>query len=90
MVVPAAELPAVTTSYTLTASSGDGTSSPQPVIDEDAPVVTVVLHRDRGALRQPTIGFTIASGLVFAVLAQSLHRRDKLADKQRAAPIGGA
>ena len=67
-----------------------GQAPPQPVIDEDAPVVTVVLHRDRGALRQPTIGFTIASGLVFAVLAQSLHRRDKLADKQRAAPIGGA
>ncbi|MBP7629280.1 MAG: hypothetical protein KA758_02415 [Acidimicrobiales bacterium] len=67
-----------------------GQAPPQPVVDEDAPVVTVVLHRDRGALRQPTIGFTIASGLVFAVLAQSLHRRDKLADKQRAAPIGGA
>lgn len=67
-----------------------GQAPPQPVIDEDAPVITVVLHRDRGALRQPSIGFTIASGLVFAVLAQSLHRRDKLADQQRAAPIGGA
>jgi hypothetical protein len=67
-----------------------GQAPPQPVVDEEAPVITVVLHRDRGALRQPTIGFTIASGLVFAVLAQSLHRRDKLADQQRAAPIGGA
>ena len=63
---------------------------PRPVIDEDAPVITVVLHRDRGAQRQPSIGFTIASGLVFVVLANSLHRRDKLVDKQRAAPTGGA
>ena len=36
------------------------------------------------------IGFTIASGLVFAVLAPRPPRRDPLADKQRAAPIGGA
>ena len=67
-----------------------GQAPPRPVADEDAPIVTVVLHRDRGAQRQPSIGFTIASGLVFAVLANSLHRRDKLVDKQRAAPIGGA
>ncbi|MBK6858196.1 MAG: hypothetical protein IPG97_17010 [Microthrixaceae bacterium] len=67
-----------------------GQAPPRPVIDEDAPVITVVLHRDRGAQRQPSIGFTIASGLVFVVLANSLHRRDKLVDKQRAAPTGGA
>ena len=67
-----------------------GQAPPLPVVDPDAPVYTVVLHRDRGALRQPTIGFTIASGLVFVVLAQSLHRRDKLVLRQRAAPTGGA
>lgn len=67
-----------------------GQAPPLPVRDPDAPVYTVILHRDRGALRQPSIGFTIASGLVFAVLAQSLHRRDKLVAKQRAATAGGA
>ena len=39
VVVPAAELPAGTTSYTLTASSGDGTSMPQPVIDIEGVVM---------------------------------------------------
>lgn len=67
-----------------------GQAPPLPVADPDAPVYTVVLHRDRGALRQPGIAFTAASGLVFGVLAWSLHRRDKLADAQRAAPAGAA
>lgn len=62
-----------------------GQAPPVPVVDPDAPVYTVVLHRDRGALRQPGIAFTVASGLAFAVLANSLHRRDKLAAAQRAA-----
>ncbi len=62
-----------------------GQAPPVPVVDPDAPVYTVVLHRDRGALRQPSIAFTVASGLAFAVLANSLHRRDKLAAAQRAA-----
>jgi len=58
------------------------------VVDTEAPVYTVVLHRDRGALRQPSIAFTASSGLVFLVLANSLHRRDKLADRLRSATPG--
>lgn len=65
-----------------------GQAPPTPVVDEEAPVYTAVLHRDRGALRQPSIAFTASSGLVFLVLANSLHRRDKLAEKQRAATPG--
>ncbi|NLD75234.1 MAG: hypothetical protein GX643_01070 [Acidimicrobiales bacterium] len=65
-----------------------GQAPPVPVVDTEAPVYTVVLHRDRGALRQPSIAFTASSGLVFLVLANSLHRRDKLADRLRSATPG--
>lgn len=65
-----------------------GQAPPLPVADEDAPVYTVVLERDRGALRLPSIVFAIATGLTFAVCANMLHRRDKLAQAQRAAVAG--
>lgn len=60
-----------------------GQAPPAPVRDPDAPVYTVILERDRGALRLPSIGFTIFTGLVFAVLASSLHSRDRTAAAQR-------
>jgi hypothetical protein len=65
-----------------------GQAPPVPVVDPDAPVYTAILHRDRGALRQPAIAFTASSGLAFLVLANSLHRRDKIAERQRAATAG--
>jgi hypothetical protein len=64
-----------------------GQAPPLPVADKDAPVYTVVLERDRGALRLPSIGFTIFSGIVFAILVNTLHRRDKLAAAQRSAVV---
>lgn len=64
-----------------------GQAPPLPVADEDAPVYTVILERDRGALRLPSIGFTIFSGIVFAILVNMLHRRDKLAAAQRSAVV---
>lgn len=67
-----------------------GQAPPLPVADKNAPIYTVILHRDRGALRLPSISFTIFSGIVFAVLANMLHRRDKLATAQRAATVAGA
>lgn len=67
-----------------------GQAPPQPIIDEDAPIYTVVMERDRGSLRLPAISFTIFSGIVFAVACNMLHRRDKLAAAQRAAVTTGA
>ncbi len=64
-----------------------GQAPPLPVVDKDAPVYTVVLERDRGALRLPSISFTIFSAIVFAILANMLHRRDKLAAEQRSAVV---
>ena len=71
-------------------TSKPGQAPPQPIIDEDAPIYTVVMERDRGALRLPAISFTIFSGIVFAVGCNMLHRRDKLATAQRAAVASGA
>lgn len=62
-----------------------GQKPPLPVANKDAPVITVVMERDHGALRLPSISFTIFSAMVFAILANTLHRRDKLATVQRAA-----
>jgi hypothetical protein len=62
-----------------------GQAPPLPVVDPKAPVYTVVLERDRGQLRLPSILFTVFCGLVLAVTSYMLHRRDKLAMAQRAA-----
>jgi len=44
----------------------------------------VVLERNRGALRLPSTMFLIFSIVVFTILANMLHRRDKLATANRA------
>jgi len=68
---------------------------PPPVaqIDPDAPLVTVVMERDRGGpvpqlfsgLRFTPAMFTLFNGLIFGVLAWNLHLRDRRTDKIRAA-----
>jgi hypothetical protein len=65
-----------------------GQAPPPPVVDPDAEVVSVVLERDRGNLRVPSGMFMIFTGIVFGVCANSLHRRDKIAARQRAAVAG--
>lgn len=64
-----------------------GEAPPLPVADNAAPVYTVVLERDRGQLRLPSISFTIFSGIVFGITCNMLHRRDKLAMAQRSAIV---
>lgn len=68
---------------------------PPPVaeIDSEAPLITVVMERDRGGpipsiisgLRFTPFMFTIFNGLVFAVLAWGLHNRDRREAEIRAA-----
>jgi hypothetical protein len=68
-----------------------GQAPPTPVRNEDAPVVTVVLKRIQGHhLRRNAIGMTIFMGAVTAVLCSMLHRRDKLAQVQRAQTAGAS
>ncbi|CAN5736318.1 hypothetical protein BH20ACT2_BH20ACT2_13880 [soil metagenome] len=61
-----------------------GEPPPPPEVDEGQPVISVIMVRDLGALRLPSIGITIFSGIVFAILCNILHRRDKLVARVRA------
>lgn len=67
-----------------------GQAPPTVVRDPNATIYTVIMQRNRGNLRQPAISFTIFSAIMFAVTANMLHRRDKLAQLQRAAVAGAA
>ena len=49
----------------------------EPVRDPSQPVTTVVMQRNLGNLRQPSMFFAIANSILFAVFAYVLHRRDK-------------
>jgi len=54
-----------------------GGAPPRPQADPTQPVVTVVMLRDLGSLRQPPIIITITSLLIFGITCNALHRRDK-------------
>jgi hypothetical protein len=62
-----------------------GQAPPLPRADETKPVISVVMVRDLGAKRLPSVGVMVFSGIVFAVCCNSLHRRDKLVAEARAA-----
>ena len=68
-----------------------GAAPPTPVRDENTEIITVILKRvDGHLLRRKAIGVTILMGVVTAVLCSMLHRRDKLAQAQRAAVAGAS
>jgi hypothetical protein len=54
-----------------------GQPAPTPEPDPDQPVVSYVLVRDLGDRRFPPAMVTIFSGILFGVLANMLHRRDR-------------
>ena len=62
-----------------------GQPPPLPKADPKADVVSVIMERDLGAKRLPSVGVMIFSAIMFAICCNSLHRRDKLVDQARAA-----
>lgn len=62
-----------------------GTAPPPAEADPSEPVYSVVLVRDLGALRLPSVTLTIASAIVFGITCNVLHRRDKAVAAARAA-----
>lgn len=54
-----------------------GAAPPRPRVDPNAPRAAVVMVRDLGSLRLNPAVFTIASALIFGLLAYQLHTRDK-------------
>jgi hypothetical protein len=61
-----------------------GAAPTLPSPDVTQPIVTVVLVRDDGTLRQPNIFISVSAFLVFVVCCWTLHRRDKEIMRQRA------
>lgn len=50
---------------------------PAPAPDPSKPVVSVVMERDLGNLRFPSLMVALSMSIVFALVANALHRRDK-------------
>jgi hypothetical protein len=66
-----------------------GTAPKRPVLDENEPVVSVVLIRNLGNLRQLPAMVTLGSLLIFLAFVYMLHERDKVA-MARAAQAGAS
>lgn len=70
-----------------------GEPPPLAEVDPNAPLVSVIMERDRGGplpslisgLRFTPFMFTVANGLLFAVFAWALHNRDRRQELVRAA-----
>lgn len=65
-----------------------GQPPPRPVVDENQPVISVIMERDLGSRRLNPALITIGSLLLFAVFATMLHYRDKESMARRAALAG--
>jgi len=67
-----------------------GGSPPKPVPDTRQPVISVVMVRDLGSIRFPPFVIALSSMIVFGVVCNALHRRDKeIWAKQAAEKEGG-
>jgi hypothetical protein len=60
-----------------------GQPPPLPKADTTKPVVSVIMERDLGQRRAPGFLLTVSSGIMFGLLASTLHRRDKRAIEVR-------
>lgn len=60
-----------------------GETPAPPVLDEDAPIITVIMERDLGDKRFPAAMTTMSCGGLFALFAWMLHRRDIVIAKVR-------
>jgi hypothetical protein len=62
-----------------------GQTPPPSEVDPASPVASIILVRDLGALRLPSVTLTIASAIIFGLTCNALHRRDKALAAARAA-----
>ena len=61
-----------------------GAAPPIPVADNTQPVMSVILERDIGSKRLPSILLTILMGTCFLVCCSVLHHREKILARNRA------
>jgi len=50
---------------------------PKPQPDTSKPITYVVLERNQGSVRQPQFVVFVSMGLIFLIICNALHRRDK-------------
>lgn len=66
-----------------------GQAPPLPKADESKPIISVIMERDLGQRRLPGAGVTVASAIMFGLMANALHRRDLQAMRSRGLdPVG--
>ncbi len=90
------ELMAIQTKAILPKPAFPGQAPPVAEIDPDAPLITIIMERDRGGPLPSVISgrrftpamFTIFNGLIFLALVWSLHNRDRREAEIRAAAQG--
>lgn len=61
-----------------------GGKPPTPQLDPTQPVISVVMIRSLGDLRFPGFMMFLVNGILFAIVCNVLHRRDKLIARNRA------
>jgi hypothetical protein len=66
----------------------EGQAPPRPIVDENQPVISVIMERDLGSRRLNPALICIGSLLLFAAFATMLHYRDKESMARRAALAG--
>jgi hypothetical protein len=52
-------------------------TAPQATPDTSKPITWVVLERDLGSVRQPQFAVVVSMGIIFLLICNALHRRDK-------------
>ncbi len=69
-----------------------GKAPPSAIVDDKAPPRYVVMIRDMGSKRQPSVFITLGSSIIFIILCYMLHQRDKIvaANRSRALVPAGA
>ena len=66
-------------------TAAPGEAPPRPVLDQNSPIISVVMERDLGNKRLYPFLTALGSLLLFIVTATMLHYRDKEAMARRAA-----
>jgi hypothetical protein len=62
-----------------------GATPPPSEADPTTPIRSVIMVRDLGALRLPSVTLALSMAIVFAITCNALHRRDKQLMAARAA-----
>jgi FAD/FMN-containing dehydrogenase len=64
-----------------------GKAPPTPIVDTAAPARYVLMIRDMGSRRQPSVFITFGSSIIFALLCYMLHARDRAVAANRAGAL---